>query len=361
MKKLTLTLLIILSLAGNSWAASCGGVVCPSGTCIAEVDPGGTKDYLSAAVAEADCDGDLTAGSAKQIFNCISSDGTDDTTAVTFSGWTTSSSYDITVDASTDTHNGIWDDDGYVLKTSSEQISLYIQEDYMTVKALQVLNNVNEQYYHRIGVDNVASSNFTLIDKCFIKKISGYQGKGIVFNDADLIGEVRNTIIHGEGIIDSTSYGIWILLSSSVSAKNLTISGFNTGINGVATVQNSAIFNNTTDISGPVTLTYTACDDSDCDSGTGNIGWDDSAATWNANFIDYANGNFGVLNSAADLYNAGTDLSGSGVTDDIRGVARPQFRIYDIGAFEYTVDNSSGWTGDKWGNTNWGTKKNRWQ
>jgi hypothetical protein len=63
-----------------------------------------------------------------------------------------------------------------------------------------------------------------------------------------------------------------------------------------------------------------------------------------AGWVDYANGDFRIRNSASNLYNAGTDLSGSGITDDIQNTPRPQFTTYDIGAFEYSGKSSSGGT-----------------
>ncbi|MFH1959366.1 MAG: Ig-like domain-containing protein [Patescibacteria group bacterium] len=51
-------------------------------------------------------------------------------------------------------------------------------------------------------------------------------------------------------------------------------------------------------------------------------------------FIDASNGDF-HLQKTSPAIGAGTDLSGSGVTTDIFGVARPQGSGYDIGAYEY--------------------------
>ena len=54
-------------------------------------------------------------------------------------------------------------------------------------------------------------------------------------------------------------------------------------------------------------------------------------------FTDYANGDFSIKDTNSPLYNAGTDLSASGVTTDIIGTARPQASIFDIGAYEWHV------------------------
>lgn len=51
-------------------------------------------------------------------------------------------------------------------------------------------------------------------------------------------------------------------------------------------------------------------------------------------FVDYANSDF-RLQKTSPAINNGVDLSGSGVTDDIVNVARPQGSGYDLGAYEY--------------------------
>jgi hypothetical protein len=95
-----------------------------------------------------------------------------------------------------------------------------------------------------------------------------------------------------------------------------------------------------------MTLNFNASDDGDgsnsVDISPGGTEVDD----WNDAFTDYANGVLSVKNASSVIENAGTNLSGSGVTDDIIGTARPQDSIYDIGAFEFIVAAAVTFIGD---------------
>ena len=123
---------------------------------------------------------------------------------------------------------------------------------------------------------------------------------------------------------------------------NSVVAGCTWGINGesAVTITNCAVFNNNDDVVGTFTLTYSAGDDVDFTTGTGNVQWLSGSIDWNTNFTNYATGDFSVKDSAANIYNAGVDLSGSGVTDDIIGTSRPQSAVYDIGAFELAAPPS---------------------
>jgi len=65
------------------------------------------------------------------------------------------------------------------------------------------------------------------------------------------------------------------------------------------TVKNSAVFNNVgADFWEAVTVTYSASDDTK--AGTGNIDWDNGATDWDANFVDYAEGDFHLKTTSPD-------------------------------------------------------------
>lgn len=69
--------------------------------------------------------------------------------------------------------------------------------------------------------------------------------------------------------------------------------------------------------------------------GTGNI----VAAVFTETFVDPVSSNFRVK-SGSSAIDAGADLSGNGVTEDILGVTRPKGLAYDIGAFEYVAPSA---------------------
>ena len=66
-------------------------------------------------------------------------------------------------------------------------------------------------------------------------------------------------------------------------------------------------------------------------------GWNGAGTLSNQNellvFTDYAGDDL-TLKAGSNAINAGTDLSGVGVVDDIAGLARPEGAAYDMGAFE---------------------------
>ena len=108
----------------------------------------------------------------------------------------------------------------------------------------------------------------------------------------------------------------------SVEIKNNIIIGNNSGDNGIgisdaniiADSDYNIVWNNTTNYVGVVAGGHDASVD--------------------PLFFDSSIGNF-KLQKSSPAIGAGTDLSGSGVTSDILGVARPQGSGYDIGAYEY--------------------------
>jgi hypothetical protein len=79
-----------------------------------------------------------------------------------------------------------------------------------------------------------------------------------------------------------------------------------------------------------MTISYCASDDQD-GSNSQDIGTDTDQ------FTDPDNHDYSVLDTGSVLYNNGTDLSGSGINDDIIGTSRPQSTSYDIGAHEFPV------------------------
>jgi hypothetical protein len=364
MKKYFILLAILLMFPAGVDAASCGGSVCPSGTCTAIVDPSGGGDYASLASAENDCQGDLTAGGANQVFDCRQSGASTDTTQVIFVGWTTALGNEITVTGANDPHGGEWNIDAYVIKDAISTSTISIQENYINFIEIQAGSAVSSTGSYVLFAALLEVANAVLFDKCIITRDSGCLGYGLGFNDGDIIVTIQNSIIQYLGTpAASTRDGILLQNVSDAYIYNTITTGWVSGIErdaGNATVTNSVSFNNTDDYEGTFTaITNSASDDTQ--AGAGNIDWDNGATDWNRNFRDYANGDFRVKNASADIYNAGTDLSGSGVTDDIRGVARPQFRIYDIGAFEYTGDNSRGWTGTRWNGSGWNGARQRWR
>ena len=62
------------------------------------------------------------------------------------------------------------------------------------------------------------------------------------------------------------------------------------------------------------------------------------ASPENQLFVDYTNGNYHLLPTSQPI-NIGTSLVNTVVSFDIEGVSRPQESGFDIGAYEYYINN----------------------
>jgi len=244
-------------------------------------------------------------------------------------------------------HAGEWDDTKYRIVTDGAPIT--IQQRHWVIDGVQ-LSNTNStsgsrtNLHHAQGSGSVA--NMTI--RNVISKMVGaganrrvHFGHGSTGNAGSTL-KIENCILiggdHGVGINDTEDADL------STSIYNCTISGMSTGIYqsaGVVTVTNCAVFNNTDDFNGTMTVTYTASDDNDI-SGTGNVDISPGATEaddWAAAFNDYANGDFS-LKSGSPLIDAGIGpaLDSDVPTTDIVGNARSG-NTCCIGAFEYVVSS----------------------
>ena len=125
------------------------------------VDPGGTGDYISlqafAAVAK-----DLVALDTAIVVKCKSSNGKADTSQVTFSGWTTDATRNITiVPADIDSHHkGVWSPYMYRLQVAHNLAYAFKIEDvgYIRLRGLQISGGGNEASTWDSVIDVVGTS-----------------------------------------------------------------------------------------------------------------------------------------------------------------------------------------------------------
>jgi len=266
-------------------------------------------------------------------------DQTPDTAALVFNGTTTDAERYIhayTPIGGTESINnqrsatGIKDLTKYALSCSTDYANTIYISSVQNIKltGLQISNSAANGNVNAISLYSLSTLD---IDKCIISEASKWHGVNIGGGTCN----IKNTIIY-----DSTLQGVNIIFQLGAPTVNIynsiiTKSGAYGVLrsSGTVVITNCAIFNNTTgDLSGTATTTYTASDDTI--SGTGNIDWDAGATDWANNFTDYANDDYSLVSGGSCIDN-GTDLSASGVTDDIIGTSRPQNSIYDIGAFEF--------------------------
>ena len=316
--------------------------------------------YASLNLCEAGQEQDLTDGGGDTM--TIHCRGSADTTSVTFSGWTTSATYYITIIGDDFPADGIYDGTKYVLHNNdTDGYALIINDDYIRIKNLQfaVTTSGTNQ---RIGINiasPIAAANDIKISNCIVKGFCTGTGVGygIRINDDDAIVTIYNTIIQDfVSGADNNFGGILFSVANTVDMYNCTVTNCRWAIEragGNVTVKNCAVFNNYSDFSGTITVDYCASDDGD---GTNAQDFTAEATDWNKVFEDYANGDFSLKNYTTSpcCVGVGTDNPGSGLySDDITGAARTS--TWDIGAFEYIAAPPAGNAGIMTTNTGyWG-------
>lgn len=286
-------------------------------------------------------------------------EGGEDTVTSTInlvSGWTTDSTRTLTI-KSNESRSATTFASGYRLRSATASATPLVLVAYTTLENFRVITSTSSGTTDCVAIDAAARLGI-VIDRCWFRKTSTGSGGCFVMTgttDGSHV-TIRNSILDCTNSGGTASqYGIWATFTnnSSLFVRNCTITGFNGGGANSAglrrdstmttfTVTNCAVFNNADDILGtaPDSLTYCAGDDTEFQSGTGNVNISPGgteSTDWNSAFTDYANGDYTVKNSSSLLYNAGTNLSGSGVTVDHIGTSRPQSTSFDIGAFELVV------------------------
>ena len=234
-------------------------------------------------------------------------------------------------------HSGAWDANKYKLDltASGYYYAVRIKEIYTRVEGLQIALS-GETTYDAFGFLVETGNGNVIIEKNIISaSLSAGGSQSAAY--CNYSTKIYNNIIYG---FEDHGIRVYGYNDGAVYSYYNTIFGCGAGIlqehTNTCTSINSAIFNNTDDISGTVTLTYSAGDDADFDSGTGNVPWDDSATDWDANFTEYDGTppDLTIIGTGADIYQTGTSLAASDIWRDIRGVER-HATTPCIGAFEY--------------------------
>lgn len=225
--------------------------------------------------------------------------------------------------------DGILDTAKYVLQLDTDSILVTISQIGTQLIGVQT-DNTNAAGFSSGNIATFSSTTGIIVDKCIVKNEST-AGNAIRIADASATATIKNTSIYKEGTQGTNSEGL-LVSSGTVLLLNSTVNNFNDGIErdaGTLTVTNCAVFNNNDDFDGTMTIDSCASDDGD---GT-NSQTLDSSSNYANEFTDITTFDFSLVSGGVCEEN-GTDLSGSGVTDDIIGTSRPQGTNYDIGAFE---------------------------
>jgi len=280
------------------------------------VDPDGTGDYVSLNAWNTGEAQDLTDGGGDNfVCTCISSSGSDDDVNCILTGWTTSETYDILIQAGANNE---------ALKSSFEAARyvhgeyLEVREPWVTVDGLQWLGNA---WSYNFKIAFCAAGTVTLKNSRFNMSESGCECVEIDESDIDFI--MHNCIVHHTA--NTADHAIQIINTNSALIYNNIAEGMTTGLliaangNGV-TAKNNAFFTCTDDINDGdnSTLDYNATDDGD-----GGNAIAPSGADWDNEFVDSANGDFTLVASGnCDGGGVGPGTDANVPTTDMEGDAR---------------------------------------
>lgn len=351
---LSLSAVILLLWVGLALAAA-------EVVCIVDTDPAAEADYHSLADAIAGETGaspkcvmsaDLVANDEQLTIECRASSGAADTAGATVRGFTTDEDNFVRIYVPpAHRHSGVWDDEKY-----RRTAGIIISNANIRLEGLQILiTSSTYEWDSAVFSNSPWNQGGQYVIDCILRSTSSNPCTGITWAETEQPTPINiwNCIIYG-----FTTRGIYLRVPGRV--YNCTVSSCGIGVYGGSStyVTNCAVFNNTDDIDGSVAITYSAGDETDFASGTGNIQWTGGSTDWAAAFTDYSNGDFSIKNTDSVLYHAGTDLN---LTYDIAG--NPWHATTpSIGAFEY-VDAGGGskwngitpakWNGVDWSNLKW--------
>ncbi len=231
----------------------------------------------------------------------------------------------------------IWDTNKWRL--SHALIPFKIRQGWTRIEGLQIETKPSTDWQAVIIVQSLtdAGGQDIYIDKCILRQTNAQANtRGILLGAGGPITEavivnIRNCIVYG-----TTDSGI-TTNDTDVTTKitNSTVYNCTLGINNISansvTVKNSAVFGNTNDFNGTITIENCATFEG---AGVGTDGQTlDDTDDYANEFVDVTTGDFRLVGGGVCEEN-GQDTSAEGVTDDIRGIARPISTNYDIGAFE---------------------------
>ena len=289
--------------------------------------------------------------SAIAIASVRSSNGTADTTAVTITGWTTSSTNYIKIwsDPSLgNRHNGKWDAGKYRLEVSSTEVALNNYEAYVWVDGLQISVN-NSSDYHRplntegqTGVANEFKASNNILKLVQSTQAEYSEGLTLAANiDTASVAKIWNNIVYD---ITGTSNGRSIFINDSdwtAYIYNNTIIDSTEGIyqsSGSPIAKNNIVkgSGNTNAYVG----TFASGTDYNATDGTDAIGQgSNNKVSRTFAFVDETNDDFHLSLTDAGAKDIGTNLQADAnlpFSQDIDGSYRGN--AWDIGADEVPTD-----------------------
>lgn len=296
-----------------------------------ETDSSPDSAYITLFAWEAAEETDLGAAGDSHLVHCEGA-GTD-TMAVAIDGWTQDSETNtITIQVDSGVrHDGKWDLSAYKLAADKP---IEIRESFVTLKGLQIDFDGASTFASGINFVSLPVAGGVInIDSCILR-----QSSAAASNRGIYPGSAAITVATTVNIINTLVYD-WTLAGLRVNDTDYTVNILNStfynnatnGIqqsNGTLNVKNTANFGNATnDWSGTIAHTTNADDDG---ASTQTL---DSTSGYANEFTDVSTRDFSLVSGGVCEEN-GTDLSGSGVTEDNIGTSRPQQTNFDISANE---------------------------
>jgi hypothetical protein len=305
---------------------------------------GGTYTSLHAAVdGEVVANSDLTAGGMNGILTiqCEGDwSGGADTTAVVMDGFVCDSTHYIVIQ--TDSANRAkasgWDTSRYRLEVAGATAINVLYWSLTNIDGLQISIDPNANNQRAFNTNHPG----TVVKNCRMKNLdtdSTYYEQGVYCSWGPFT--IYNCIITGFSPGSDQGHAIFYNSSGNTGyIYNCTLYGNYCGVkagSGTTLVDSCAVFNNSDDFQGTMTITKCASDDNDAES----VAESGGGANWPSDFTDAANGDFTLL-STSNLVGAATVNSGIFTTDidgTTRGVA------WDIGAHEYVAASGTSLAG----------------
>lgn len=298
------------------------------------VDPDGTGDYLSLNAFNAAEAADITGGAGDKTVDCTSSSGSADTATCLVGGWTTDATHRLVISAAAgdEALKTAWDASRYRLSGTDADNFLYINDEYVTINALQIENNYSAAGARcdTVYIAGIGASNNIRFSNCRLKSNnnSSQTFRAFLMVDADVNFDMWNCIIE-----NFYGVGIWVGNGTSINIYNSIIYnlGNEYGINvvaGTVNVYNCAVFSTPNDFNG----TFNTNDHNASDDGDGTNAVAASGGDWANEYPNYATYDW-TLDNGGNCYQGGADNPSSGIyTTDIEGDS------YNSGAYSIGVD-----------------------
>lgn len=300
---------------------------------------GANAAYASVNAAEAALPATLTDA---YEFIC-ETDGTADTSSVTFSGVTTTSTNKVTIKAVAPyRHSGTWNTGKFRISVANSQ-PMSIQINYGWVDGLQCeKTSSNSGGNACIGIGTVTGGNEVWVSECICRQAgnNSFGEPGIQIGNAARVVFIWNCIAYGTSTAAVTSNAGISIVAGTVTAYSCTLingyRGVNVTASGTGTFKNCYAHGGSAGYVNAGTMTLTTCASSDT---TGSAGLQ-SIAHSTSNFVNVTAGSQDYhLVSGSALINVGTNTSGDAApmnfTTDIDGQTRSG--TWDVGADEYLV------------------------